>query len=275
MMSLRGKEKQAPRRRKGSIRSACLVAGCNEPVYGRDLCRRHYSVMLSGGSPAGKRAKGKAGTKKIPGERKPKIAKPKSMCAVYECLNTSYCRGLCRRHYNALLNGRYDVTGKKLREKYEEPPFNRAVRRTALTIATAEATLSDMKRAIKEGNKALKERVNKRLIDINEMTAAGAVQIRDSEFVFGNIHRLRPGTLVLLMGDDSKKKVRRLAEKDKVRIAWNLVRGVQSSRILEMMPWYTEGQVQNVVDEVRNGKLPVPKHLRAAKPKGKTDDQSR
>ena len=200
-------------------------------------------------------------------ERKPKASKPKGICSVAECTKISYCRGLCQRHYGSMMRGIYSPLGKKLRKEHEEPAFNRAVRRTDLMSATAEATLSDMHTAIKGGNRILKERLNKPLLDINEAAAAGSVQVRDKDFVFGNIHRLRPGTLQLLVGDDPKKKVRYLLQKDKIRIAWHLVRGVNSKRIQEMMPWYTKGQIQKVVNEVRSGALPVPKNLRAPKPK--------
>jgi len=207
-----------------------------------------------------------AAGKKAARERKPKRAKPKGRCLVEGCRRTAIERGFCASHVSGLRSGLYDASGRQIRPKYAEPPFNRALRKTIKLTEVAGLNAEEIRGRIRAGDEALRDLVNRCMLDINEGTSASRASLTEGKFVFGNIHRIRPSMLQKLVGDDPKKRVRRLAEADKARIAWHLVRGASSKRILEVMPWYTKRQVASVVAEVRSGALPVPRHLAGNRP---------
>lgn len=199
--------------------------------------------------------------------RRPKKAKPKGKCLVEGCNRTASQRGFCEGHISGLRSGLYDASGRQIRGKHAEPSFNRALRKTLALCEAAGLNADEIRERIRAGDEALKDLVNRCMLDMNEETSAGRSKLTDSAFVFGNIERLRPSLLQKLVGDDPKRRVRRLRQADKARIAWHLMRGAGSERILEVMPWYTRKQVESVVEQVRSGALPVPKHLVGNRPK--------
>jgi len=183
------------------------------------------------------------------------------ICRLDGCGKPAKMSGLCQLHYGRYLRGIIDKEGRILRPFRDRLPVNTAIRSTLRMAQEAGRNAGMIREKISEGDRHLRRRVNRRLLDINEQTARQERRLRDRDFVFGNIHVMQPQTVQMILGERPVEPRKRLSVEDKARIAWHLLRGRKSEYVVKMFPMYSLGQVRAVAAQIRSGRLPVAREV--------------
>lgn len=180
-------------------------------------------------------------------------------CKGKECSGRGFTLGFCSLHYSKYKNGIVDIDGNQIRVmRLGKRPFGKALMNTLRLVRSASKNAKEIRRHIDEGDKDLIRQVNCRLHDINAETAMQEGRLTEREFVFGNIDLLTPSALRAVVGEAPTKRVAKLSDKDKARIAWHLTRRKTPEQIAEVFGIYSIKQVRKVAELMREGKLPIP-----------------